>query len=84
MATLFDEATRLTRTDLGHPEGYVEAFGNFYRDLADLLRARRDGTDVPVRELGIPTGLDGLIGVQFVEAVEASHAREGVCVTITR
>ena len=29
------------------------------------------------RDLSIPTGIDGLIGVQFVEAVAASHADAG-------
>ena len=32
------------------------------------------------RELSIPTGIDGLIGVQFVEAAAASHAAEGAWV----
>ncbi len=38
MATLSDDATRLTRVGLGHPEGFLEAFANFYTDLADMLR----------------------------------------------
>ncbi|MCA4134352.1 Gfo/Idh/MocA family protein [Arthrobacter sp. M4] len=73
LSTLSDDATRLTRVGLGHPEGFLEAFANFYRDLAEVLRARRDGTPVPERDLSFPTGVDGLIGVQFVEAVAASH-----------
>lgn len=73
LSTLSEDATRLTRVGLGHPEGFLEAFANFYRDLAEVLRARRDGTPLPERELSIPTGADGLIGVQFVEAVAASH-----------
>jgi predicted dehydrogenase len=74
MSTLSDDAKRLTRIGLGHPEGFLEAFANFYLDLADLLRARRDGSPPPVRDLSIPTGVDGLIGVRFVEATVASHA----------
>jgi predicted dehydrogenase len=73
LSTLHDEASRLTRVGLGHPEGFLEAFANFYSDLAEVLRARRDGTLPPDRELSFPTGIDGLIGVQFVEAVAASH-----------
>lgn len=73
LSTLSEDATRLTRVGLGHPEGFLEAFANFYRDLAEILRARRDGTPAPERQLSIPTGVDGLIGVQFVEAVAASH-----------
>ena len=44
MSTLSDDAARLTRPGLGHPEGFLEAFANFYTDLAEQLRARRDGT----------------------------------------
>ena len=77
MSTLSDDAARLTRPGLGHPEGFLEAFANFYSDLAERLRARRDGTPHVDRELSIPTGVDGLIGVQFVEAVAASHAEAG-------
>ncbi|MEV7605832.1 Gfo/Idh/MocA family oxidoreductase [Paenarthrobacter sp. NPDC089322] len=73
LSTLHDDASRLTRVGLGHPEGFLEAFANFYSDLADVLRARRDGTPLPERELSFPTGVDGLIGVRFVEAVAASH-----------
>ncbi len=35
LGTLSEDATRLTRVGLGHPEGFLEAFANFYRDLAD-------------------------------------------------
>jgi len=80
MSSLSEDATRLTRPGMGHPEGFIEAFANFYADLADLLRARRDGTTAPTRELSIPTGVDGLIGLQFVEAAAASHALDGAWV----
>ena len=77
MNTLSDDAARLTRPGLGHPEGFLEAFANFYSDLAERLRARRDGTPHVARDLTIPTGIDGLIGVQFVEAVAVSHTEAG-------
>ena len=35
MSSLSDDAARLTRPGLGHPEGFLEAFANFYADLAD-------------------------------------------------
>ena len=80
MPSLSEDAARLTRPGLGHPEGFLEAFANFYRDLADQLRARRDGTHATPHDLSIPTGRDGLIGVQFVEASAASHADNGAWV----
>jgi predicted dehydrogenase len=77
MSNLSEDAARLTRVGLGHPEGFLEAFANFYRDLADELQARLDGTPRGRRELSFPTGEDGLLGVQFVEAVTRSHDRDG-------
>ena len=76
MTTLSDDAARVTRVGLGHPEGFLEAFANFYSDLADMLRGN------PGRELSIPTGTDGLIGVQFVEAAVASHTDDAAWVTL--
>ena len=77
MNTLSEDAARLTRIGLGHPEGFVEAFANFYLDVAEAVRARRDGCPAVARELSFPTGVDGLVGVQFVEATMASHAADG-------
>jgi hypothetical protein len=74
MGTLSEDAARLTRVGLGHPEGFLEAFANFYRDLAEILRGQT------ARDLSIPTGVDGLIGVQFVEAAIASHIRDAAWV----
>jgi predicted dehydrogenase len=76
MPSLSEDATRLTRVGLGHPEGFLEAFANFYRDLADILRGQA------ARDLSIPTGVDGLSGVQFVEATLASHTHDAAWVTI--
>lgn len=72
MAGLSEDEARLNRVGLGHAEGFIEAFANYYSDIAEELFARRDGTPVPQRELGYPTGIDGLVGLQFVEAVTAS------------
>jgi predicted dehydrogenase len=81
MSGLSADASRLTRIGLGHPEGFIEAFANFYRDVADEVTARRDGQPSTIRELSFPTGRDGLIGVQFVEAVAASHRDNGGWIT---
>ena len=82
MTTLSEDATRLTRVGLGHPEGFLEAFANFYLDVADLVRARRDGAAPPLRDLSIPTGVDGLIGVQLIEAAVASHVADSAWIAM--
>lgn len=74
MAGLSEDEARLNRVGLGHAEGFIEAFANYYSDIADELVARRDGRPTTVRDLWIPTGVDGLIGNLFVEAVTASNA----------
>lgn len=71
-AGLSEDEARLNRVGLGHAEGFIEAFANYYSDIADELIARREGNPSTIRELSFPTGIDGLIGVQFVEAVVAS------------
>lgn len=76
MSSLSEDAARLTRVGLGHPEGFLEAFANFYFELAEILRGQ-----LP-RDLSIPTGADGLLGVQFVEATVASHAKDAAWVDL--
>ncbi|MEY2943518.1 MAG: hypothetical protein RLY97_1532 [Pseudomonadota bacterium] len=51
-ASLGAWATSRTRTPGGHPEGYLEAFANIYRDFAALLR----GEDSPMLQ-GIDEGV---------------------------
>lgn len=64
-----DAACR-TRTPAGHPEGYLEAFANLYRDFAAVLR----GEDAPL----LPGIEDALRGMAFVDtAVAASKAGKG-------
>lgn len=73
-AGLSEDEARLNRVGLGHAEGFIEAFANYYSGIADELVARRAGAPSTIRELSFPTGRDGLIGNLFVEAVTASNA----------
>lgn len=69
-------ATHNCRTPGGHPEGYLEAFGNIYRNFALTLSARIDGTE-PTREmLDFPTVEEGVRGMAFIDNVVASAASE--------
>lgn len=73
------EAARLTRIPAGHPEGFLEAFGNIYAEVAKAIRARRDGRDIPPEVL-FPGLADGLEGVSFVDACVRSSARNAAWV----
>jgi predicted dehydrogenase len=65
-------ATFNCRTPGGHPEGYLEAFGNLYRNFALTLSARIDGTTAPAEALDFPTAEDGVRGMAFIDAVVKS------------
>ena len=65
-------ATANCRTPGGHPEGYLEAFANIYKNFAATLMAKLDGT-VPSKEaLDFPTVEDGIRGMAFIDNVVAS------------
>jgi predicted dehydrogenase len=67
-------AAGAVRIPSGHPEGYLEAFAQVYRDIADLIAAYDAKTQPPAGALLVPTANDGLRGVQFVHAaVESSR-----------
>lgn len=70
-------AARLSRLPSGHPEGYLEAFANLYAEVAQQLRAARPGGARAERAAHHPSLADGLRGVQFIEAVQASARRGG-------
>ncbi len=65
------EAKRFTRIPAGHPEGYLEAFGNIYLEAFRGIAAEVEGRPVP-RKLDFPTIDDGVEGMAFIEAVVRS------------
>ena len=58
-----------TRLPTGHPEGFIEAFANLYRDFADAVRRRAASAD-PVPDIA-----QGLRAAAFVETAVAASAR---------
>ncbi len=58
-----------TRTPAGHPEGYLEAFANIYRNFSLTVRARLEGSAPLPEWLDFPTIEDGVRGMQFIETV---------------
>ncbi|WP_066681931.1 Gfo/Idh/MocA family protein [Sphingomonas sp. CCH9-E2] len=69
-ASLGSDARARSRTPGGHPEGYLEAFANLYRDFAAQLR----GEPAPF----LPDAAEGLRGMAFIEtAVTASRDNAG-------
>src|ERR1700744_684253 len=69
-------ATHNARTPGGHPEGYLEAFGNLYRNFALGLMAKINGEEPKPEWLDIPGVDDGIRGMAFIENVVASSKSE--------
>jgi predicted dehydrogenase len=67
-------ATHNCRTPGGHPEGYLEAFGNIYRNFALTLTARIDGKEATKEMLDFPRVEEGIRGMAFIDNVVESSA----------
>ena len=65
-------AVHNSRTPGGHPEGYLEAFANIYRNFALTLGAHIDGTQPTPEMLDFPGVEDGIRGMAFIDNVVAS------------
>jgi predicted dehydrogenase len=67
-------AAAATRTPPAHPEGYLEAFANIYKNFANAVRARVEkkklAKDDPANDF--PKIEDGVRGMAFIEAVVKS------------
>lgn len=60
-----------TRTPGGHPEGYLEAFGNLYKNFVLALSAKLNN-ETPDPLIDYPTVEDGVRGMAFIDNVVAS------------
>ncbi len=69
---LTDIAKHNTRTPGGHPEGYLEAFGNIYRNFALSLMAKMNGETPTSAMLDYPRVEEGVRGMAFIDTVVAS------------
>ncbi len=69
---LSDHARCNCRTPGGHPEGYLEAFANHYRNFALCIKAKQDGLQPKPEWLDYPGIEEGLRGMVFIETVIAS------------
>ena len=68
-----------SRVPSGHPEGYLEAFANLYREAADLIEAHAAGRDIPRL---VPSLSDGLSGMDFIAAAVQSSRQDGQWVSL--
>ncbi|TDL87052.1 Gfo/Idh/MocA family protein [Meridianimarinicoccus aquatilis] len=71
-AGLSDEAARLSRVAIAHPEGFPLAVANIYVDLAAAIRGEAAGA--------LPLAADGLRSMAVVHAAVASAGQNGAWV----
>jgi predicted dehydrogenase len=71
-------AMAVTRLPSGHPEGYLEAFANIYRDFAQAVRGH-----VPERP-SYASLADGIAGMRFIQAAHDSSAKDAAWTEIGR
>jgi len=65
-------ASHNSRTPAGHPEGYLEAFGNLYRNFILTVRAKMNGEKPKDEWLDFPGVEEGIRGMAFIENVVAA------------
>ena len=72
---LSERAQMNIRLPAGHPEGFIEAFANLYRNYIMALKSILDGEEPKPEYLDFPTVSDGVRGMAFIETVvEASKS----------
>ena len=57
------------RTPAGHPEGFIEAFANIYRNFTHTVMAHQSGEDPTPEMMDFPNVHDGVRGMQFIETI---------------
>jgi len=64
------------RTPCGHPEGYLEAFANIYKNFALTLMSKLSNSQPTPEMLDFPTVEDGIRGMAFIDNVVESSKSE--------
>lgn len=75
---LYPLALAASRIPAGHPEGYLEAFANIYKNFATHLNALMMSSEIETPDY--PTVYDGIRGVQFIHAAVASDKQNAAWV----
>ena len=79
-AGLSPEADRASRVTIGHAEGMPLAFANIYADLAEVIRAAKEGRPPDPAATLFPKAEDGLRSMAAVHAAVASAGAAGTWV----
>lgn len=69
VGALSPEAQAHARVPAGHPEGYLEAFANLYRNFAYCIQARKEGKEADAVYTDFPGIDEGVRGMEFIYKV---------------
>ena len=75
---LYPAAQYHTRIPAGHPEGYLEAFANIYRNVAYCIQSRITSEEIDPVYLDFPGVDEGVRGMEFIDAVVRSGKQDKV------
>lgn len=67
---IYENVREVSRIPKGHPEGYLEAFANVYKNFANHLQSVLENNTI--QKPDYPTVHDGVKGVQFIYAAVES------------
>lgn len=79
---LSEAAQQAARIPAGHPEGFLEAFANLYREFAGAILDDLSGTRKEMSLYDFPQIEQGIEGMQFIDAVVASSDQGAVWVDV--
>ncbi len=75
VGALYPETQAHTRIPAGHPEGYLEAFANLYRNFARCIQARLEGQEPDAAYTDFPGIDEGIRGMEFIyKVIESSKS----------
>ncbi len=77
-----ESVSNLIRVPPGHPEGYLEGFANIYKESAELIKLARTGKEIEHQSSYLPTVIDGLRGMEFIDACVQSSNQGSIWVTL--
>ncbi|MEI4540851.1 gfo/Idh/MocA family oxidoreductase, partial [Klebsiella pneumoniae] len=75
-------AAHASRVPGGHPEGYLEAFAQIYRDVAEQIHAHHAGRAPDPAAMLVPGIEAGVRGMRFVTAAVASSRADAAWTTL--
>ena len=74
---LSQSANLNTRAPAGHPEGFIEAFANIYRNFGRTIRAKMNGNEIQLKEWkDFPGVTEGVRGMAFIETCVANSRND--------